>query len=76
MRRRISYSPDAGDAFLGKLAAGVEDERALIGFDRLGAIAGFFIGQAEAGPGIGVLVVDVERGVEILDCLVALADGD
>src|SRR3984893_8141128 len=73
---RCLHPPDAGDALLGKLAVRIEGERALIGFDGLRAIAGFFVGEPEAGPGFGILVVDVERGVEILDRLVALADGE
>src|SRR3984893_18219594 len=76
LRELVSHPPDAGDAFLGKLAVRIEGERALIGFDGLRAVAGFFISQAEAGLGFGILVVDVERGVEILDRLVALADGE
>ena len=48
----------------------------VVGFGRLGAIAELLVSEAKAGPGIGVLVVDVQRGVEVLDRLGRLADGD
>src|SRR5262249_33427193 len=64
----------AGEAFLGNRAIWIEGERALIGLDCLSAVTGFFIRKPEPCPGFGVFVVDIERGIEILDCELALAD--
>ena len=54
----------------------IDFHRPIVGFDRLGAVALLLVGDAEIGPTVGVAVVDVERGVEILDRRIVLAAGD
>jgi len=74
--KQVLRPPHTRDAILGNLTVRIEYERALIGFNRLGAITGFFVGEPEASPGIGILVVYVKSGVEIFYRLVTLADSD
>src|SRR5208283_5133367 len=63
-------------ALFGDRLVRVEGERALIGFTRLGAIAGAVVGEAEPSPGHWILGVDVQRRVEVFDRLVILAEVD
>ena len=67
---------DAGEALLAGGVLRVDADGALEALDRLLAAALPFVGDAAPGPGFGVLVVHVERGVEILDRLVELVCGD
>jgi hypothetical protein len=57
--KRILRPTHPRDAILRNLAVRIEDECTLIGFNRLGAIAGFFISKPEASPSIGILIVNV-----------------
>src|SRR5208283_5189038 len=70
-----ALAADAAHTRAGGGFVAVERQRALIVFQRLLAVAFFLIGKAEARPGFGVLVVDIERGVEVLDRLVVFAQG-
>ena len=60
-------------ALAGGFVAGVDDERAAIGFGGLDLVALLFIGQPQASPGVGVAVIDIERGVIVLDRQVVFA---
>src|SRR5207253_4957980 len=46
----------------------------LVGFQRIGLAPKLLEGDAPAGPGLGVLVVDIERGVEVVDRRLVLAE--
>ena len=68
---RQPLQPGAGDGVVG-----AHLHRALVGFDRLGLVALLFVCEAKTGPRVGVVGVDVERGVEVLDGGVVLAGGE
>ena len=66
--------PHARDTIFGELAAGIKDQRALIGFNCFGSITGFFVGQSKSRPCISVLIVNVKCGIEVFDRLVVLTN--
>jgi hypothetical protein len=65
---------DTGGAGAGDLIVAVEAEGALIGLARLGLLALLLEGEAAAGPGGGIAVVDIERGGEVLERRVVFAE--
>src|SRR4029453_594636 len=62
----------AGRALAGDAVAVVDGERVLVALDRLLPVALALVGDAAPGPGTGILGIDVEGRVEVLDRLVEL----
>src|SRR5215203_4454082 len=66
----------AADALFGCGVVGVDCERALVALKGLRATIKLLQREAALGPAFGVPVIDVERGIEILDRLLMLPDDD
>ena len=61
---------------MGHLVRGIDGDRPAVGFHRLDLVVLLLVGDAEARPGVGVVGVDVQRGVEVLDRRVIFAGGE
>src|SRR5271170_4131901 len=75
-RRVWAVSAQALQPGAGFAVAGIDLHGSLVGFDRLGVIVGFFVTESEARPGLRVVRVDIERGVEVVDGGIVFAGGD
>src|SRR5579863_6898774 len=62
------------ETFAGGLIVAVDRDRTAVRFDRLGAVALLFVGHTKASPSVGVMGIDIERGVEVFNRRVIFAD--
>ena len=67
-------SPQAVEACAGDGLIGINADGGVIGLDRFGLVVHLLMHKALACPGIGVAVVDIQRGVEIFQGAVELVD--
>src|SRR5690606_23338353 len=74
--QRAAATADAAEPLAGHLVLVVGAERALVAFERFLLLALLLEGEAAQRPGIGIVAVDIQGGVEILDGGVVFADGD